>query len=116
MRLPDQKFWKGKRVLDVGCGTGNFAREIAKKDAKYVLGIDYADEAIKNNRLFDYSGTKQAAQTFSIEAAKRHESLYEKAKGMSVNIEDYKDVAQDTVQIPENMLDFIGFKVKNLFI
>jgi len=39
--------WKGKRVLDVGCGTGNFAREIAKKDAKYVLGIDYADEAIK---------------------------------------------------------------------
>jgi 2-polyprenyl-3-methyl-5-hydroxy-6-metoxy-1,4-benzoquinol methylase len=39
--------WKGKRVLDVGCGTGNFAREVAKKDAKYVLGIDYADEAIK---------------------------------------------------------------------
>ena len=73
------------------------------------------DEAIKNNRLFDYSGTKNAAKTFSIEAAKRHKSLYEKAKGMSVNIEDYKDVAQDTVQIPENMLDFIGFKVKNLF-
>ena len=39
--------WKGKRILDVGCGTGNFAREVAKKDAKYVLGIDYADEAIK---------------------------------------------------------------------
>jgi hypothetical protein len=73
------------------------------------------DEATKNNRLFDYSGTKQAAQTFSIEAAKRHKSLYEKAKSMSVNIEDYKDVAQDTVQIPENTLDFIGFKVKNLF-
>ena len=47
--------WKGKKVLDVGCGTGNFAREVAKKDAKYVLGIDYADEAIKiaekNNKL-----------------------------------------------------------------
>tara|TARA_R110002012_G_scaffold318559_3_gene537196 strand:- start:2364 stop:3791 length:1428 start_codon:yes stop_codon:yes gene_type:complete len=73
------------------------------------------DEATKNNRLFDYSRIKKESQTFGIEAATRHKSLYEKAKGMSVNIEDYKDVAQDTVQIPENMLDFIGFKVKNLF-
>jgi len=39
--------WKGKRVLDVGCGTGNFANEVSKKGAKYVLGIDYAEEAIK---------------------------------------------------------------------
>lgn len=39
--------WKGKRVLDVGCGTGNFAKEVSKKNAKYVLGIDYAEEAIK---------------------------------------------------------------------
>jgi len=39
--------WKGKRVLDVGCGTGNFAKEVSKNNAKYVLGIDYAEEAIK---------------------------------------------------------------------
>lgn len=37
--------WKGKKVLDVGCGTGYFAHKIAKKGA-IVLGIDYADEAI----------------------------------------------------------------------
>ena len=73
------------------------------------------DEATKNNRIFDYTATKKAAQTFSIEAAIRHTALYEKAKNMSINIEDYKDVAQDTVQIPENIADFIGFKVKNLF-
>tara|TARA_B100001540_G_scaffold221474_1_gene195818 strand:- start:558 stop:1340 length:783 start_codon:yes stop_codon:yes gene_type:complete len=39
--------WKGKTVLDVGCGTGNFAKEVSKNNAKYVLGIDYAEEAIK---------------------------------------------------------------------
>jgi len=38
--------WKGKSVLDVGCGTGGFAFKIAKKGAK-VLGIDYSKEAIK---------------------------------------------------------------------
>jgi SAM-dependent methyltransferase len=38
--------WKSKKVLDVGCGTGNFALKAAKKGA-YVLGIDFAEEAIK---------------------------------------------------------------------
>ncbi len=46
--------WKSKKVLDVGCGTGNFSHEVAKKGAKYVLGIDYAEQAIiiaqKNHR------------------------------------------------------------------
>lgn len=42
--------WKGKRVLDLGCGTGQLAHLIAKRKAKYVLGIDYSAEAIKNAR------------------------------------------------------------------
>lgn len=37
--------WKGKKVLDVGCGTGNFVLKVAKKGA-HVLGIDFAEEAI----------------------------------------------------------------------
>ncbi len=37
--------WKGKRVLDVGCGTGLFAHEAAKRGAT-VLAIDYAPQAI----------------------------------------------------------------------
>lgn len=38
--------WKSKKVLDVGCGTGNFALKAAKMGA-HVLGIDFAEEAIK---------------------------------------------------------------------
>ena len=38
--------WKGKKVLDVGCGTGLFALMTAKKGSK-VTGIDYSEEAIK---------------------------------------------------------------------
>ncbi len=38
--------WNRKRVLDIGCGTGELAYHIAQK-AKYVCGIDYAPSAIK---------------------------------------------------------------------
>lgn len=41
--------WKGKRVADVGCGTGLFSYAVAGKGAK-VLGIDYAPEAIEEAR------------------------------------------------------------------
>ncbi len=38
--------WRGKIVLDAGCGTGELAYCIAKKGAKEVLGVDYSKEAI----------------------------------------------------------------------
>jgi 2-polyprenyl-3-methyl-5-hydroxy-6-metoxy-1,4-benzoquinol methylase len=41
-----QVSWKGKKVIDVGCGTGHFAHIISKKGAN-VLGIDFSEEAIK---------------------------------------------------------------------
>lgn len=51
--------WKGKTVLDVGCGTGETAFLIAKRGARRVFGIDYAPQAIavaeatyKNPNLF----------------------------------------------------------------
>lgn len=37
--------WKSKRVLDVGCGTGFFSYNAAKRGGK-VLGIDYSAKAI----------------------------------------------------------------------
>ena len=38
--------WRGKTVLDVGCGTGEPPYLIAKRGAKKVVGIDYAPQAI----------------------------------------------------------------------
>jgi ubiquinone/menaquinone biosynthesis C-methylase UbiE len=37
---------RGKRVLDVGCGRGELAREIASRGAQ-VVGIDYAEAALE---------------------------------------------------------------------
>jgi 2-polyprenyl-3-methyl-5-hydroxy-6-metoxy-1,4-benzoquinol methylase len=39
--------WKGKSVLDVGCGTGSLVRKIAHSGASHVTGIDYSHEAIE---------------------------------------------------------------------
>ncbi|MDF1865581.1 MAG: methyltransferase domain-containing protein [Saprospiraceae bacterium] len=39
--------FKGKIVLDVGCGTGGLARRIGESGAKMVYGIDYAASAIE---------------------------------------------------------------------
>lgn len=38
--------WKSKKVLEVGCGTGNFAFRAAKKGAN-IFAIDYSNEAIE---------------------------------------------------------------------
>lgn len=38
--------WRGKTVVDVGCGTGLLACQLARRGAK-VLGIDFSEQAIK---------------------------------------------------------------------
>lgn len=55
-RIPDEErevlkeiAWKGKNVLDAGCGTGLLAYLIAKKGG-LVTGVDYSKEAIKSAR------------------------------------------------------------------
>ncbi|MBN2142799.1 class I SAM-dependent methyltransferase [Candidatus Woesearchaeota archaeon] len=39
--------WKGKQVLEIGCGTGETAIQIAEAGAESVLATDYSKEAIK---------------------------------------------------------------------
>jgi len=39
--------WKGKKILDVGCGKGDLANFLAKKGASEVWGIDVQGENIK---------------------------------------------------------------------
>jgi SAM-dependent methyltransferase len=38
--------WTGKRVVDVGCGTGDMCWLVANAGARAVVGIDYAEAAI----------------------------------------------------------------------
>lgn len=38
--------WKGRTVLDIGCGTGEMAYAIAKCGARHVIGVDYSKDAI----------------------------------------------------------------------
>ena len=39
--------WSNKKVIDVGCGTGESAAGIARLGANSVLGIDYSDNALR---------------------------------------------------------------------
>ncbi len=39
--------WRGKTVLDVGCGTGLLCFQIARRGAKKIVGIDFARGAIE---------------------------------------------------------------------
>lgn len=38
---------KGKAVLDIGCGSGRYCIDLAKMGAEKVVGIDFADTAVK---------------------------------------------------------------------
>ena len=44
----------GQTALDVGCGTGEYTREIAKK-CKRVIGIDVSQEMINKAKSLDLS-------------------------------------------------------------
>ena len=45
---------KGRNIVDVGCATGYFAKEIKEKGAANVIGIDIAKEAVnKAKKILD---------------------------------------------------------------
>lgn len=51
------KPFEGKKILDVGCGSGRFCFEYAKNGAKEVVGIDFAPAMIElSNKLANEFG------------------------------------------------------------
>lgn len=46
--------WEGCRVLDVGCGTGMLAREVAARGARRVIALDYSAPAVEEAKRLPY--------------------------------------------------------------
>lgn len=64
--------WKGKSVLDVGCGTGLICSEIAKRGAANVLGIDFSEGGIDEaQRLHKHPVLEYRRESLTAHYAKR---------------------------------------------
>src|SRR3972149_335459 len=48
--VPDE-FFRGKRVLDAGCGMGRYSFVAAKRGARHVVGFDLHDGVVKARRV-----------------------------------------------------------------
>lgn len=63
-------FLKGKRIIDVGCGHGNFAHAFLEAGAEYVLGIDYGEKNIDYaTKARDRLGVGPDRMEFRLESA-----------------------------------------------
>jgi len=58
--------WRGKRVVDIGCGTGEIAAGISKCGAEHVLAVDYAASAIEiaNKKYSDINNIEFLTSSF----------------------------------------------------
>jgi len=67
--------WKGKKVLDVGCGTGMLVRNIAALGAFHVHGIDYAVHAIEEANKIEHpvNSTYEQADAMEYQTKERYD-------------------------------------------
>ncbi len=65
--------WRGKSVLDVGCGTGRACHEIAARGAKRVVGIDFSAAAIAKARARPARDNLE----YRVEALAAHKGRYD---------------------------------------
>ncbi len=80
----------GKTFLDVGCGTGYYSIEFAKKGAKYVTGLDIAKNMIRASE----------------EYAKRN-NLEDRCEFIQTDLLDYKTRSKFDITIGIGLFDYI---------
>lgn len=55
--------FKGKTIVDIGCGSGRYCVELARRGARQVVGIDFAENMLKLARdLADSNGVSHICQ------------------------------------------------------
>ncbi len=79
-RLGGPPNFKGKKVLDIGCGHGSLCVDIAKKGAKKVIGVDLDDDRInfaQENLKKNYPEFKKRLEFISIDVADLDEKEFD---------------------------------------
>lgn len=85
--------WKGKTVLDVGCGTGLMAYEIAKAGAKKVVGIDFSSDGIAMAK----STFTHPTLEYRVENVNNHKGLYDAV--ISLGTLEHMDNPEQTLKL-----------------
>ncbi|MEK7541378.1 MAG: methyltransferase domain-containing protein [Patescibacteria group bacterium] len=70
----EERTWRGKTVLDVGCGTGETVYHIARRGARRVVGLDYSAQAIAvaretyrhRNLFFEKKDVRDVREKFDV--------------------------------------------------
>ncbi len=66
MRFFEEEEISGKRILDLGCGTGAFAVETLKRGAESAVGVDLSQEMIKTADQLALANGLQANAKFQL--------------------------------------------------
>jgi 2-polyprenyl-3-methyl-5-hydroxy-6-metoxy-1,4-benzoquinol methylase len=80
----------GKRVLDIGCGSGRYAVELARRGAAEVVGIDFSSEML----------------ALATELAAR-EGLADRTRFIRTDYDDYADAQGFDVAIAIGFFDYV---------
>jgi 2-polyprenyl-3-methyl-5-hydroxy-6-metoxy-1,4-benzoquinol methylase len=82
---------RDKRVLDVGCGSGRYAVELARRGAAEVVGVDFSAEMLR----------------LAQELAAR-EGLSERTRFVRADFDEYRDAQGFDVVIAIGFFDYVG--------
>lgn len=107
--------FKGKRVLDIGCGTGVYATKIFELGADYVLGIDESETNVGLAQQKAIKGKVEFVQARFEEYKSRDQFDFIFARGVIYYMKDVNQAFLDFFNLLENKGEvFVTFTQKTL--